>query len=149
MTAQDGSHEVYESLLMKRLDGFITPAENEQLEAHLQGCSDCAEELAEFAAVKTTTDTLRERILEDVRHDPLRPDLPTQAVNTVGMITLVVVLCGLLGIGFFAVWQDPSLSPMTRGAILTGMGVTTAVFLNVLRLRLAAAPHDPYREIDR
>ncbi|MCO4761712.1 MAG: hypothetical protein KC502_09425 [Myxococcales bacterium] len=147
MTSHD--HEHFEILMMKQVDGFIDAAERAELQAHTTDCATCRAELRSFTDLKTTTDAMRQRLLDDVAQDPLRPDLPTRAINTVGFLALVsaaVLCCGWIG---WLVWTDPKIPEILRVGLLLAGGIGLGVFLNVLRLRLRAAPTDPYREIDR
>ena len=145
----DHGHERYEALLMKRVDGFIRPDEQTELDRHVQSCATCRQELEEFVGIKDTTDRMRDRLLADVARDPLRPDLPTRWIDRLGFVVLIAVCVILLGFGAWTTWQDPKIPALIRWTLLAGGGTATLVFLNILRLRLGAAPTDQYREIDR
>lgn len=145
----DAGHERFEALLMKKVDGVLEAGEDAMLQRHLQECEACRVELAAFSDVKTTTDAMRARILQDVAHDPLRPDLATRWIDRGGFVVFLGVTAVLLGWTGVAVWEDPKLPVVVKWALLVGGGAALGVFVNVLRLRLGAAGTDPYKEIDR
>lgn len=142
-------HEHFERLLVQATDDCLSADETRELEAHLATCSVCAADLAAFTQVKAATDEVRQRIIEDVLHDPIRPSKTTRAINRVGFFALLFAAVIAVGFAALGIWRDDSVAIELRVGILVAMGIALLVFGNVLRLRLRSAPTDPYREIDQ
>ncbi|MBW2528320.1 MAG: zf-HC2 domain-containing protein [Deltaproteobacteria bacterium] len=143
------SHQRYEELLMKAVDGLLAPAERRELDEHLEQCPDCAAELSDFTAIKETTDAMTERILADASIEPIRPSASAGAVLSLGFVLLLLGGLLLTGYAAFALFVDPAV-PLTVKLGTGAMGLGTLVLAAyVLRVRLRARGRDPYEEIDR
>lgn len=142
------SHETYEILVMKAVDGQLTEPEEQQLHDHLSTCQACREELKDFQWIKQSTDRVRQRILQDSR---LKPFQETGAVKAWNAFHLVLVFLGSLGLLIFSTYTfflDPKVHVFVKWATgcagLGGLGL----FLYLLQNRLRQVSHDPYRHID-
>lgn len=143
------NHERYEALLMKAVDGLLTPSERTELDAHLASCPDCAAELCDFMAIKETTDAMTERILADADLEPFRPSAPARTVLSIGFLALLAGGFLLLSYAAYALFVDatvPLVVKVGTGALGAGILVLAAY---VLRVRIRSLGRDPYEEIDR
>ncbi len=142
-------HETYEVLLMKAVDGVITKTEQSELDTHMQGCSSCAAELADFRTIKETTDALTQRISRDAALQPVEAG----AEKVFGTLSLVLMLVGallLFGVGGYVFFFDPAVHPLVKlGAALCSVGAFGLLAYSLNLARRAHGDNDPYKEIDR
>lgn len=142
------SHETYEALLMKAVDGLLTPSEREIFQAHLEQCLECQQEYLDFQAIKQTTDGIRQRILQDAQISALQHSLPARFSRVLGFLLLLVgylLFVGLVGHRFFVNPNVPLFQKIIAGLIATG---TLTLFGQVLIHRLKTQKSDPYDKID-
>jgi anti-sigma factor RsiW len=146
----NGSHEVYEVLVVKAVDGQLTPAERAQLDAHLPSCPSCRDELRDFRHIKEATDMIRSRIMRDAEIEAPRPSARARAALGTGLVLVLIGALTLLGFSAYTFFADSAISPLVRVATgLVGAGALV-LLAYVLRIRLRAVRggRDPYREID-
>ncbi|MCB9644873.1 MAG: hypothetical protein H6728_17515 [Myxococcales bacterium] len=147
MTKRDQSY--YESLMMKAVDGQISPLEQEELDAFLLEHPEYQEELEDFQMIKSHTDSLRQRILADARIEPPRPTAATQGFQLFNFLLIFVGAALLGGLALYQLFTDPTVPPLLKfGAGLIGTGLL-ALFARILFNRMRGLHHDPYREIDQ
>ena len=141
-------HEVYEALLMKKVDGLLSEEESVLFEHHLSTCEQCQEEFEDFKDVKEVTDMMAERILADAAIEPFRESRQTRTFLGLGMLLFFVGAMVLIGYGAYVFWADPEVPFVIK----TGFGLLSVgavvLFAYVLRVRLRGRSRDPYREID-
>ena len=141
--------EEIEALWVKAVDGLLTEAEAEQLEAFLEKQPELLEELEMDMQIKATTDGLTSRIMEDARIEPARPSPQGRSVLGLGFLFVFTGLAIVFGVGLHALLTDPEVPGLVRaGVVLAGFGVAT-LFGYVVRMRLRAVGRDPYAEVDR
>jgi anti-sigma factor RsiW len=142
-------HERFEILLVKAVDEVITPQERRELEAHIQGCERCREELEDFIQIKRTTDSMTSRILADVAIEPPRERAGARAALGLGFFLLLAGALLLLGFAGYTFLADAAV-PLAIKVGTSGLGLGVLVLLiYVLRIRARALKRDPYKEIDQ
>ncbi len=128
------------TLMVKTVDGVCTPAEKEELMAHLVDHPDLAAELEDQLAAKALTDGWLDRLRGDL--EPRRDPVSTAAG---WMVAAGVAL--LSAWGFVELLVAPDVPVAIRlGSALTLAG-SALLILNVARKRLSA--QDPYDEVVR
>jgi len=143
------NHQRYEELLMKAVDGLLSPSERRELDEHLQDCPSCAAELADFTEIKETTDAMTARILSDVAIESFRPSPQAKSVLSLGFALLLVGGLLLLGYAAYLLAVDAEVPlPIKIGAGAMGAG-TLVLAAYVARVRARALGRDPYEKIDR
>jgi anti-sigma factor RsiW len=143
----DAAH--YEALLMKSVDGLLSPDEKAELDAHLASHPELAAELDDFNQIKETTDAMTTRILQDADIEPPRASASTKAVLTTSFLLMLAGSLLLLGFAGYEFAIDSSVPPLVKwGAALAGAGLLVA-FAYTLRIRMRAIGRDPYEEIDQ
>ncbi len=148
MSAPTG-HEQYEILLVKAVDGQLNAGEERQLAEHMERCGQCREELADFTAIKETTDAMTERIMQDAIIEPPRESAPARAWIIICSLLVIGGLGLLYGFGALQLLADPSVPlPVKIGTGAAALGVV-GLLIYLLRVKLRGAGKDPYREIDQ
>ncbi|RLB64283.1 MAG: hypothetical protein DRI90_04955 [Deltaproteobacteria bacterium] len=143
------SHEHYEALLMKAVDGLLSADERGELEDHLTSCEACAAELSDFQDIKRTTDAMTERILCDAQIEPPRPAAPAVALLKLSFTLLLAGLLILMGFAVYTMAIDSQVPLLIKVAMaLVGAGLL-GLLGYALRIRARAVGRDPYEEIDR
>lgn len=141
-------HERFEILLVKAVDEVITPEERRELDAHIQGCERCREELEDFVQIKKTTDSMTARILSDAAIEPPREPAGARAALGLGFFLLLAGALLLLGFAGYTFFADAGV-PVVIKAGMGGLGLGVLVLLvYVLKIRARALKKDPYKEID-
>jgi len=142
-------HERYETLLMKAVDGVITPDEQRVLNEHIAECGDCAAELHDFKDIKETTDAMTQRILQDAQIEPPREAGGARVVLSLSFLFLLVGALLLLGFAGYTFAVAADVPPVVKwGAALAAAG-SLGLFGYAFRARWRARGRDPYSEIDR
>jgi hypothetical protein len=142
------SQEQYEVLLMKAVDGVLTPEEQVLWDEHLRTCESSREEFMDFVAIKETTDSVRQRILLDAELEPIREGAARQAVNWLGFSMIVLgglLLAVMVGYEFFSSPEIPMWHKVGSGLLWGGF---VALFAQLFVRRVRTVSRDPYRDID-
>ena len=114
-------HEYYEVLLMK---------------------------VADFHAIKETTDMMTRRILMDAKIEPPREGTYARLTLKVGFLLLLVGALILSGFAAYSLFTDPTVPLVVKlGGSAAGLGALV-LLVYVLRIRWRARSKDPYKEID-
>jgi len=143
------THESWELLLMKAVDGVLEPEERPLFDAHLAECQGCRDELADFNAIKGGTDQLRERILADARIEAPRPARAERRLIGLGTLLFVAGMVLLLGFSAYVFFADLNVPlPLKVALGLIGLGALVLFFF-VARAKLRSLGVDPYNEIDQ
>lgn len=150
-TTREGApaHGRYETLLVKAADGLLGQAEQAELEAHLEQCAACREELRDFHLLKETTDAMVDRILADAAIEPPREPPRVRAKLNLAFVLVLGALVLLFGYAVVLFFADPKVPLLLRLALGAGGLGALILFVHVLRLRLRSVGRDPYDEVDR
>jgi len=141
--------ERYEALAMAAVDGLLTADERVELDALVADNPERAAELADFRALKTNTDAMRDRIAASAQIEPIRPSGVAKTSLNLGFVLIWVGLLGLYGFGAYAFMADPKVHIVAKSAGgLFGAGMLI-LFFSALRTRMRGLKYDPYQEIDR
>jgi anti-sigma factor RsiW len=141
-------HERYEILLVRAVDEVISTEERRELDAHIEQCSSCREELEDFVRIKETTDAMTARIMADFTIEPPREPSSARAVLSIGFLLLLLGALVLLGFAGYTLFTDADV-PLVVKLGTGGLGLGTLVLLAyVLKVRARAHKRDPYKEID-
>ena len=140
-------HSDYEALLMKAVDGVIGADEQRLLDAHIEGCAGCRGELADFLAVKETTDAMTQRILQDARLEPPRERGAVKAIVAYSFGLMLAGALLLLGFGAWVMLTDVEMPLVVK--VGAGLGAIGALGLVAVALRTRLRGRDPYEEIDQ
>jgi len=148
MTSQP-SHDHYEGLLMKAVDGLLSDDERLELDEHLASCETCAAELSDFRDIQQATDAMTERILADAQIESPRLTAPARGVLNLSFALLLAGLLILLGFAGYHMAMDAQVPPLVKVAVALVTAGLLGMLGYTLRIRARAAQRDPYEEIDR
>ncbi len=143
------SHDHYEGLLMKAVDGLLSDDERRELDEHLASCESCAAELADFRDIQQTTDAMTERILADAQIEPPRLTAPARGAVKLSFALLLAGLLILLGFAGYQMALDSAVPPLIKVAVALVTAGLLGLLGYALRVRARALGRDPYEEIDR
>jgi predicted anti-sigma-YlaC factor YlaD len=140
-------------LISGKLDGELTPDQEQELNEHLQTCPVCRKEYDELLKLKEVTSDMRFTDLPDRYWAGYWNDVYNKLERGVGWIFLSVGAMIVLG---FAAWEflDNFLLNTTVPLLLrfgVGVGIIGLIILlvSVLRERLFAKKHERYEEVER
>ena len=129
------------ALMVKRVDGVATPAECEELMAHLVDHPELHAELEDQLTLKALTDGWLPRLEGDLAsHEPA-------LAATLGAALLLGGLALLLGFGVAEVRLDPPAPAAVKGGLTLVSAGSLLLLFHLVRARILA--RDPYDEVVR
>ncbi len=142
------SRQRLEHLMMKAVDGMLTPQEKFELDGRLVQDPQAQKELLAFQDIKASTDALADRIFMDAALDPIERHAPlaVQRRELAGLALLALGSLRLLGYGLYALLFAAQL-PFFLQLSLCGAGLGLALLFAQIAWRRMRTP-DPYKEID-
>ncbi|MBN1817789.1 MAG: zf-HC2 domain-containing protein [Sedimentisphaerales bacterium] len=148
MTCKD-----YKDLLMGYLDGELSQEQKQDLEKHLQTCSDCRQELEGFRKLIAITDEVTLREPEDKLWDQYWGGIYNRLERSLGWMLFGIAAIALLLYGGFeavkTLVNDPTIGFMLKIGICALIGGLAILFVSVLRERLFFWSHDRYKDVRR
>ena len=114
--------EKYQELISAMLDGEISAAEREELEAHVAGCADCAFVYSAFSALseglshalEEPPERLRENVMAELRRDEIKKS--SRRLSRPLKTLLAAAACMALAVGFWAL--GPGAAQKTEDSLL-------------------------------
>ena len=141
--------ERLEQLMVLVVDGGASPAQHQELEAHLKMHPELAAELEAHRLLKHTTDGWVRRLDAELIHDQLQQSATAQLERRAGVALLLIGLAVLMGFGLVEAMLDETAPLWLR----LGMGSSAAgallLLLSAIRWRLKTSRDDAYKEIVR
>lgn len=136
-------------LMVTVVDGVASPAEREELMAHIADKPELRREFEAHQALKAVTDGWVERLELDLVEDEMREQGTNQWLNGLGIALFLGSIALLSGWGLVAGVVDDS-APMVVRLSLGGLGASLVLLLvGGLRWRLRVAGSDRYSEVIR
>lgn len=135
-----------ELLAMAYVDDELAPEARREFEARLANESHLLREVAELRQLGVITQSIAPIETRDIVLQKF-DDAGGRAAVHIGWFVLLAV-----AIALFAGWValvTMSLPPLFAILFATGIFALVVLFVTVLRRRLAALPHDPYRKVKR
>ena len=129
------------TLMVKLVDGVATPAEKEELMAHVVDHPELHAELEDQLTLKALTDGWLERLDGDQRSQ--KPALAT----TLGTALLLGGLALMMGFGVAEVLLDPTAPAAIKGGLTLASAGSLLLLFHLVRARILA--RDPYDEVIR
>lgn len=136
-------------LMVKAADGLASPAERDELLAHLARHPELRRELDVHTGLSGMTRDWMASVALDRAEDAHRAAPAARLELALGTLLLVAGLAVLGGFGLSELFLDPE-APLWLKAGLGLLAGSGGIFLvAAVRWRLATAPHDPYSEVIR
>lgn len=145
--------EHFELLMMRRIDGEISPEDDTLLDNHLASCPSCANRFSQYSRLAAATaqvempelaDEIWERYWAGV-YNRLERRLAWVLVSLGAVATITYFTVRLI----IRLINDPDIALWAKVGVLALIGGFTLLFVSVLRERLAVAKTDKYRHIKR
>ncbi len=143
----------YHLLMMKKLDGEITPSEEKELTSHIENCEACQEEMKEFINLKEATVDMKKQLLPEMAWDDYWRHLYNRIERGVSWILISVGAIILLTFGAYQFVltmlgsnEMPGIVKVGVLALVIGLVV---LIVSVVREKLMVRKHDQYKEVER
>jgi hypothetical protein len=143
--------EHYRVLISGYLDGELSPADLEELEAHLAQCATCQREVDVMRRLFWgTTSAFAVRDLSEETWDRFMDNVYNRLERRAGWTIFLLGLAGLSLFGSYTFFMEPWTSALVKVLIATPIAGLAILFISVLRQRLESAKTDRYsREVHR
>ena len=139
----------YEELMVKVVDQTASPAEREELMAHLAAHPELRAELDGQRALKAMTDGWVERLEHDLHLDAHEAGTLWKLESTVGWMLLLGATVALCLGTVWELWLDPEVPLWLSIGMSLGAGGTVVLMASAIRWRMRTAAHDPYTKVIR
>lgn len=143
------SNERLEELMVKVVDGVASPAEKEELMAHVIDKPELRSELEAQQALKATTDGWMDRLQADLHADIDRRSPARRGIRGLGVTVLLV------GLAILTAWGpvEMLLADDVPTWVKTGTALSCAggllLLAHVIYTRFLSGDRDPYDEVIR
>ncbi len=140
-------------LMMRQVDGVITPEEQTALEAHLRQCPRCQQDFTDIQHTKEVTNAMKKELLPDMAWDEYWQHLYNRLERGIAWILISVGLIIILGYAAVDFLREVVFNPQM--GLLERIGITSLVvgsivlLISVIREKLMTRKVDKYREIQR
>lgn len=141
--------ERVEALMVRVVDEVATPAEREELMAHLASHPELAEELQMHTSLKAVTDGWVRRLELDLAEDRSQRDPVTHVWWTLGLALAGLGTAALVGGGLSELLLDPTVPLWARAGTALLVGGAAVLLAAAVRWRLQTRTHDAYTEVIR
>jgi anti-sigma factor RsiW len=140
-----------EHMISAYVDGELEAGARRRLEAHLQECPRCREELEEVQRLVAHSDGLASGlVVREEEWDVFVQNVYNQLERKTGWSLLIAGVVALAVWGLVVFVVQPWASPLVKGLLLLPALGLFLLFVSVLRQRLHAAKTDRYtREVHR
>ncbi len=143
----------YKDLMMGYLDNELSDEQKRQFEEHLDGCSECTDELEEFRKLKAITDEVTLVEPEDRIWQDYWSGIYNRIERSVGWIVFSVaaILLAIYG-GFKLIEElikDATIGMLLKAGLLALIVGLAILFVSVLRERLYFWQRDRYKNVRR
>jgi len=138
-----------EELMVKVTDQAATPAEHEELMAHLVDHPELRQILEAHQALQAVTAGWVKRLDADLAQDRFSQATSPRITQRLGLLLLLLGGLGLTGFSLTEALQNPELPTWAAwgmGLCLAGLALFVG---SAIHWRLSTHTHDPYKEIVR
>ncbi len=143
----------YKDLMMGYLDNELSDEQKRQFEEHLDGCSECTNELKEFRKLKAITDEVTLVEPEDRIWQDYWNGVYNRIERSVGWIVFSVAAILLTIYGGFKlieeIIKDATIGMLLKAGLLALIVGLAILFVSVLRERLYFRQRDRYKDVRR
>jgi anti-sigma factor RsiW len=148
-----GGCREFELLIMRRLDGEISPEENERLEKHLSTCPACRKALSDYSRLTDVTSEVEMKKVGDEEWDLYWCRVYNRLERGVAWILVCIGAAAVLAYALFRLVTeliaDPGMAAWAKAGIIVLVVGLALLFVSVLREQLTIRCSDKYRGIKR
>lgn len=145
--------EWYQRLLMKAVDGELTPEDHVQFSRFIKKYPECQKELQEYQKIKEVTEAMKFQSPPDEVWDRFWLNVYNRIERGIAWIIFSIGCIILLTYGGFktveAIIADPQLETIVKVGILLAIGGLVILLISVAREKIFIRKTDPYKEIQR
>lgn len=150
---QEKSQEFYQQLMMKQIDGEISPDEARQLAQFLEANPAYRKELETMNDLKMETGKMKGHLVPDLAWDDYWRQLYNRLERGISWILISLGAVIVLSYGIYhavmELWQDSTLSLILKYGVLALIIGAAILLVSVAREKLLLRKHDRYKEIER
>ncbi len=143
----------YKDLMMGYLDNELSDEQRGQFEEHLDGCSECKDELKEFRKLKAITDEVTLVEPEDRIWQDYWNGIYNRIERSIGWIVFSVAAILLIIYGGFKLIEelikDATIGMLLKAGLLALIVGLAILFVSVLRERIYFWQRDRYKDVRR
>ena len=143
----------FELLMMRRIDGEISPVDEKRLQKHLESCPLCRKALDEYSRLAAATGEVEMRKVSQEEWDIYWYRVYNRLER--GLAWILVSLGAVAAFAWMALRlvmhfvSDPTTALWAKGGILVLAAGLALLFISVLREKLSLRRTDRYRHIKR
>jgi hypothetical protein len=145
--------ESFKSIIVRYVDGEISPQEEQKLEEHLVVCSNCQEDLEHLKEWKGVSVEMKNKLLPDMAWDEYWQKLYNRLERGISWIFISIGAIIFLGIAAYQfvlkLVEANELSSFEKIGIFTFVFGLVMLFVSVVREKLMVRIKDKYKEIIR
>lgn len=153
MSKQNFQIERCQILMMKKIDGEITPAEERELQALLAENPHARRELAQFQQLKTESAAMKKYVLPEIAWEDYWNKIYNRLERGISWILIFVGAIVVLGYAVVemvnAFLKDTGMPVLLKFGILALLLGGVVLLVSVIREKLILRKHDKYKEIQR
>ena len=150
---QEKPQEFYQQLMMKQIDGEITPEEARQLAQFLEANPSYRKELETMSDLKMETEKMKGNLVPDLAWDDYWRQLYNRLERGISWILISLGAMIVLSYGIYhavmELWQDSTLPLILKYGTLALIIGAAILLVSVAREKLLLRKHDRYKEIER
>lgn len=143
----------FQMLIMRRLDGEISPEDDARLDEHLQDCAACRRALDEYSKVVSATAQVEMRKVSDEQWDLYWCSVYNRLERGVAWIFVSLGAALALAWGGFRLVMHfvshPTMALWAKAGVLVLMGGLALLFVSVVREKISLRCSDRYRGVRR
>ncbi|MFQ5771319.1 MAG: hypothetical protein ACE5HX_12325 [bacterium] len=145
--------QTFQSLLMKAVDGEITPEERAEFNRFIHKYSECQQEWQQFKQLKEVTRTMKFKSPSLEVWDNYWLHVYNRLERGVAWILFSIGCIILLTYGGFkaveAIIADPQLEGIVKAGLILAIAGLVILLVSVVREKLFTRKSDPYKEVQR
>ncbi len=145
--------EKYQLLIMKKIDGEISPAEARELQAFLKTHPEQRRELEMFQQIKEDTSKMKKHLLPEMAWDDYWRQLYNRLERGFSWVLISIGAIIVLGYGAFEFVSeflaDTGAPPLLKAGITALVLGGVILLISVIREKIMLRKHDKYKEIQR
>ncbi len=135
-------------LLSGYIDGELTQQQRQRVEIHCESCTECRQDRDDLTALRNDIGASQlSQYGEDIWRENMN-DTTVRASRGIGWILFIGGVLAAAGVGLYEFVIDSSIELYAKLIIAAIYGGLAALFISVLRQRLAERKTDKYKDVE-